>query len=136
MGAFCKLITLNIEAQQTVSYSNQSATTISDARGVLSLATVKTLETSQKEIGRTILSPSVGDLRSKENRYSFLRVRSSSHKPVVLVCPLFYQGQCYHSKETSFVFYESCGMFTETQTRLGKHQNPALFGGLLFKCKI
>lgn len=66
-------------------------------------ATVKTLETSQKEISRTILSPSVGHLRSKENRYSFLRVRSSSHKPVVLVCPLFYQGQCYHSKETFFV---------------------------------
>ena len=115
-GSFCKLITLNIEAQQTVSHANQSATTISDARWMLSLATVKTFETSQKEIGRTIFSPSAGGLRFKENGYYFLRVRSSSHKPVVLFYPLFYQGQCYHPKETFFVFHESCGMFTETQT--------------------
>lgn len=116
MGAFCILITLNIEGQQTVSHSNQGATTVSDAKWMLSLATVKTFETSQKENGRTILSPSVGGLRSKKNRYSFLGVTPSSHKPVVLLYPLFYQGQCYHPKETIFVFHESCGMFTETQT--------------------
>lgn len=83
---------------------------------MLSLATVKTFETSQKEIGRTIFSPSAGGLRFKENGDSFLRVRCSSHKPVVLLYPLFYQGQCYHPKKSFFVIHESCGMFTETQT--------------------
>ena len=54
--AFCKLIILNPEAQQKVSHSTLSATTISGSKRMFSLTATRACENSQEEMAGLFLT--------------------------------------------------------------------------------